>query len=53
MFRPTVAVILVGINDTLRKSFDASVVAVNLDRVVRALTKIGASASPPACQTRR
>ena len=43
MFRPTVAVILVGINDTLRKSFDASVVAVNLDRVVRELTKIGAS----------
>jgi lysophospholipase L1-like esterase len=43
MFRPTVAVLLVGVNDTLRKSFDASGVTVNLDRVVGELTGIGAS----------
>jgi lysophospholipase L1-like esterase len=42
MFRPTVAVVPVGINDTLRKSFDASGVAANLDRVVGELTAIGA-----------
>jgi lysophospholipase L1-like esterase len=43
MFRPTVAVVLVGINDTLRNSFDPSRVTVNLDRVVGELTGIGAS----------
>jgi hypothetical protein len=41
-FRPTVAVVLVGINDTLRKSFDAFGITVNLDRVVSGLTGIGA-----------
>jgi hypothetical protein len=41
-FRPTVAVVLVGINDTLSKSFDASGITVNLDCVVSELTGIGA-----------
>ena len=43
MFRPTLAVVLVGINDTLRKSFDASGITVNFDRVVGELIGIGAS----------
>jgi lysophospholipase L1-like esterase len=43
MFRPTLATVLVGINDTLRHSFDASRVGANLDRVVGELTGIGAS----------
>jgi hypothetical protein len=43
MFQPTVAVVMVGISDRLRKSFDASGVTANLDRVVRELTGIGAS----------
>jgi lysophospholipase L1-like esterase len=40
--RPTVAVLLVGVNDTLRRTFDVARVGADLDRTVHGLTATGA-----------
>ena len=44
--RPDVAVVIVGMNDTLRSDFDAAVIAADLDHVVTTLTARGAVVVP-------
>lgn len=44
--RPDVAVVIVGMNDTLRSDFDAGAMARDLDHVMRTLAKLGTTVVP-------
>ncbi|MBD2819092.1 SGNH/GDSL hydrolase family protein [Streptomyces parvulus] len=49
--RPDVVSVVVGVNDTLRGTFDVGEVAARLDTVYSAFTGQGRCCSPPVCRT--